>query len=732
MSDFTSTGPTSSVPDPSKRVRYSTGLVLGVDEFEQEQAYFVERDRLLTRALHGYGVVQGLRVHVVDAADTTPQVQVQPGLAIEPSGQHVCVDQAQCAIVDDWLAQQTAGNLIGDAPEPMQLCLSVVLRYGTCATDFVPLPGEPCRSAEESRTASRLADDFSLTLEPDATAPPQVEEHAIRLFGRLLRAVVVHPSGPHVSDATLTRLVRALPKVDDLLGATLEDLAAATGTSDTDSVSLPTTEEGEPIFRIEPGRKAAVLRVIEEAWVTHARPVLLRRGHGDDPLNADGTDDCQPVPASDDGIILGTLCFEIESGGSGGVTRTTPDDGLTATDEDRPLLLASRVLQEARSGVFDRVRPGTGDGEDDTLAGSPAGGDLTGTYPDPEVAGLRGEGVSMDPADADLSLSDGHVLTYDGSTWRPEPVPSPEPPPDPEPVPTNAEPGLTRLVALSWSHGEVQNPQNLTVNIDVADAEAQDVLGLAVAFGVEPLAPRLEESDDGLELTIGGPGTVQGPSLTNNTFRVFTETSSNGMGLSSRFSVEPQVVLPLVDVALNASGRGTSGFIDPDSRGARGALFVIGRERIEVLLNREVQHLDVLIRGDAILDVEGRAIDAEFVRSALPTGDRPAAATAGVQGGRFESWFSLVESESPSAAEFISSRFGVEPSPEVEVVRLNEASVDQLTRLPNVGEVIAERIRAFIEERGGIDSPLVLADVQGLTEERIREWEGRVEPPLPS
>jgi hypothetical protein len=53
----------------------------------------------------------------------------------------------------------------------------------------------------------------------------------------------------------------------------------------------------------------------------------------------------------------------------------------------------------------------------------------------------------------------------------------------------------------------------------------------------------------------------------------------------------------------------------------------------------------VVLRGDFVLDKQGRAIDAEFVRGTLPTGDRPATdqpgAKYGIQGGLFESWFSL-------------------------------------------------------------------------------------------
>ena len=56
---------------------------------------------------------------------------------------------------------------------------------------------------------------------------------------------------------------------------------------------------------------------------------------------------------------------------------------------------------------------------------------------------------------------------------------------------------------------------------------------------------------------------------------------------------------------------------------------------------KERRHGWIKLRGDFVIDTKDRAIDAEFVRAQFPTGDRPAGSAFGVQGGLFESWFTL-------------------------------------------------------------------------------------------
>ena len=848
MSDFTSDAPTSSVSDFTKRVRYSTGLVLGVDEFNQDQAYFMERDRLLTRALHGYGVVQGLRPHLevrsADSADDVAQIRVEPGLAIAPSGQHVCIDRPQCAVVRDWLAQQDPSTVFpsyesnggagpnggGEPPpdvEPKEVCVSVVLRYGICETDFVPVPGEPCRSAEESTAASRMADDFRLALELEDDRPPQAEEHAIRLLGRLLRVLEVRPSGPYVLDdggPDLNGLIEAVPDALSTAGTPAE--VSLSDLTDRAGVTLPTDDNGRPLLPVQPGRETAVLRAVEEVWTTRTRRMLLETGHDDKTSLAagQGTDGrCQPVPKGDDGIVLGTLCLAVEpreKQGANGTNGLKPapkalaENGILDTStlqvstEDRPRLLSSRVLQE--TGGFDRAEPGSDAEAPDTLSieevadtlptlpfataelvdparlpsveasaeevairirfhlnthetvttqdnaydvgedfnvqvfsersdpmtdylyltkesvqdrarlgrnvyvlllretsvqnrphlrlrfdlsgmtinrraangdgtrgevsetvsgtdwieerpvkwvghdgtkyvtvfagGRAAGGDLDGLRAAPRVTGLQGTSVAPD------APTEGDRLVYDGTDWRPEAASTPQP----EPVATNAETGLTRIVALNWPHGGVYRAEDSDLTLPTVvlrsppiAEEGRRVQGLAVAFGETALS-----ADE--TLSTGTRHDIQAGTLTRETFRVHTRQGTGGA--ARLILIQPRAVLPLQSVTLGDDGKITEGRASPDPDRAVGALFLFPDRLADA--PSELGVFDVRIRGEDITDVSGRAVDAEFVRGALPTGDRPSGHDAGVQGGTFESWFYLTEPSMPSDIDVLEEIFG--------------------------------------------------------------------------
>src|SRR5215207_1729202 len=90
--------------DSTKHVNYTSGMILGVDDFTQEFAYLAGRDRWLARDALGYGTVSGLQVAVDKEGGTRPRVMILPCVALSPRGQLICVSTAQCAYLNEWLA----------------------------------------------------------------------------------------------------------------------------------------------------------------------------------------------------------------------------------------------------------------------------------------------------------------------------------------------------------------------------------------------------------------------------------------------------------------------------------------------------------------------------------------------------------------------------------------------------------------------------------------------------
>src|SRR3954449_5698286 len=89
-------GSTSSPPDQTKHVNFTLGMVLGVDDFDQEFAYLAGRDQWLARDLLGYGTICGLRV-TVETRNNRQEVVVTSGAALSPRGQLIRVAPDQCA-----------------------------------------------------------------------------------------------------------------------------------------------------------------------------------------------------------------------------------------------------------------------------------------------------------------------------------------------------------------------------------------------------------------------------------------------------------------------------------------------------------------------------------------------------------------------------------------------------------------------------------------------------------
>ena len=284
--DFQTATPGTAPLDPHKRVRHFAGLVLGPEEFQQDQLYFMERDRLHQRALHGYGTALGLGVRVRDNASGRPEVLVDPGLAVTPRGESVCVARAQCADLDGWLAVHGAelSGAVGSPPgspptfgspgsPPSAVTLWVLLCARECATDMVPVLGDPCRTAADATAPSRLADDFELKLA--LTPPVHIEEAAVRLFAQLLRMIDVSGGGaPLLSPADIAALVRALvPAGSPAALPTLADVLA------TASPPLTLSSPAGPLF-VHPNDGHAAFLAAWREWISFVRPQLAGAAAG--------------------------------------------------------------------------------------------------------------------------------------------------------------------------------------------------------------------------------------------------------------------------------------------------------------------------------------------------------------------------------------------------------------------------------------------------------------------
>jgi hypothetical protein len=316
--------------DPLKRVNYTFGLVLGVEEFVQTDTYFLAKHHVENRLLHGYGTMCGLAV-VVQTAPAL-EIQVTPGWAVNPRGQEIKVPQVMCVQVNGWLAANLPAlkaALATTAP-PSTLRLCVVLCSRECKTDVVPIPGEPCMTQSSAIAPSRVADSFELmlcldyTTSPPVGSPPgasagglartrpeQLEDDAVRALASLLSELEVSATGPYLTVGQVEQLVL--------------DLAHPKG-----SPPIVSPPAGPPPYRIRAVDAAELRRAALRTWITRVRPFICA---------SEEVGPCCPPPEKC--VLLAQLAVGLSGGATEWIaTSVSVDDSL------RPLLVPTRLMQE--------------------------------------------------------------------------------------------------------------------------------------------------------------------------------------------------------------------------------------------------------------------------------------------------------------------------------------------------------------------------------------------------
>ena len=420
--------------DPTKRVNYTHGMILGVDDFTQEATYLLARDRWLAREALGYGTLTGLDVSLRVDPERGTGVTVSPGVALTPTGHLVEVTRDQCAYLNDWLGSN-AGKI--EAPEGDEAVpVFVTLRYRECLTDDQPVPGEPCRTDQSYTAPSRITDDFDLELRIEA--PGQVEESAVRAFAQWLDSIQV-ADVPHTDERLADfrrRILVFAAAADPLPDPVVFAPSPAWGTVP------PPADLVVPDSQVVEYLRAAFL-----VWSTEIRPGTWEE-------NRLGSS----TPPTSDAVLLARLDLPVVDAESGdGALALDPAREIAIVETDRPYLLHLMMVQEwllrhqfpggptasqppggiglgdavtseVAFGVAANAGTSTEASRADHTHGSPPdpipphaadanahalAGDVTGTVGASRVVALQGRPM------ATAAPSEGNVLTFVGGRWRP-------------------------------------------------------------------------------------------------------------------------------------------------------------------------------------------------------------------------------------------------------------------------------------------------------------------------
>lgn len=216
MSGCTQDGARTLTPiSPYLGIHYHFGMLLGVDDFETEQAYHRGKFQLHNAWLHREGVVWGLEVQL-DSAKI--EVRVLPGLALHGSGHELHLDATACVNLGTWFDEHRndPGFTVTANSGKFTFDAHVVASFKACLTRQVPALIQPCESGGTDTAYSRVHETIELKLVPGrAPAASTPISHGLRLLLDLDGAKVlpdgsIDPADQHILDARAAVLVKPL------------------------------------------------------------------------------------------------------------------------------------------------------------------------------------------------------------------------------------------------------------------------------------------------------------------------------------------------------------------------------------------------------------------------------------------------------------------------------------------------------------------------------------------
>ncbi len=254
--------------DPFTSLNFHFGMLLGVDDFETEQAYHRGGQRLHQAWLHGPGVVWGLAV-ALDQEDD--EVRVERGLALDAAGRWLHLDGPACLDPGAWYDKH-ADEVEPIEPPPAGADVAfdahVEIAWTRCLTRPVPALAEPCQDAGTESAYSRAWETVELRVLPGLAEPPADRYRRIRI---LLGLLAPGASAADQEAAAARAAVLAVPQ-DGRTTAGLERFRALAGA---DAIDLQPEEPEDAPRPLTPVAPPAPL------VLANLRGVALRR-------NADG------------------------------------------------------------------------------------------------------------------------------------------------------------------------------------------------------------------------------------------------------------------------------------------------------------------------------------------------------------------------------------------------------------------------------------------------------------
>ena len=205
---------------PYSALSYHFGMLLGVDDFETEQAYHRAKHRLHNAWLHREGVVWGFDVVANDDDKEKGEIRVTSGLALDAAGHELHLEADACLNVAKWLEKHDKDpNLEVETTDDEKKIkrAHVVIRFKACLTRQVPALMEPCNNAGTGTAYSRVFETVEILMIP---GPPPVKVppyHLLRLLFGLEPAETEEGGAVKANDqAVLDALaaIVALPEAD--------------------------------------------------------------------------------------------------------------------------------------------------------------------------------------------------------------------------------------------------------------------------------------------------------------------------------------------------------------------------------------------------------------------------------------------------------------------------------------------------------------------------------------